>query len=32
VQSERIWHSTPVLARVAAVRDDVVYLDYLGRP
>ena len=25
-------YSTPVLARIAGVRDDVVYLDYLGRP
>jgi len=32
VQSELLWHPTAVLARVAAVRDDVVYLDYLGRP
>jgi hypothetical protein len=31
-QSELMWYPTAVLARVAAVRDDVVYLDYLGRP
>jgi hypothetical protein len=32
VQRELQWFETPVLARVAAVRDDAVYLDYLGRP
>ncbi|UPT73549.1 MAG: hypothetical protein M0D55_17045 [Elusimicrobiota bacterium] len=32
VSSELSWHQTAVLARVASVRDDVVWLEYLGRP
>ena len=32
VQSELMWYPTAVLARVAAVKGEVVYLDYLGRP
>jgi hypothetical protein len=32
VARELQWYETPVLARVAAVREDAVYLDYLGRP
>lgn len=31
-QSELMWYPTPVLARVAAVSNDMVWLDYLGRP
>lgn len=32
VSRDQLWSPTYVLARVAAVRDDAVVLDYLGKP
>ena len=32
VSHDLLWHPTTVVARVEGVRDDVVYLEYLGKP